>query len=163
MRRILIQQIAKRREVPGAKRQRRGGCIFQMALTNQSPPMIRAVLPRPPLSGALILGNAATLELNCDCWAKAETYSQAQADAAFAPISTQTTANNNFAAIQAIDTRVTALEGSGGVPADISCNSLTASSFVNTLSFTATLLARTPSSLQTSRHLYCAQLVAAVI
>ena len=104
------------------------GGIFQMVLTNQSPPMIRAVLPRPPLT--------ATLELNCDCWAKAETYSQAQADAAFAPV--EVTANNNFAAIQAIDTRVTALEGSGGVPSDISCNSLTASSFVQTLNFTAT-------------------------
>ena len=34
--------------------------------------MIRAILPRAPLSGAFILGNAGTLELNCDCYSKSE-------------------------------------------------------------------------------------------
>ena len=41
-----------------------GGGIFPMVITMLTPRMIRAILPRPPLSGALILGNAGTLQLN---------------------------------------------------------------------------------------------------
>ena len=104
--------------------------------------MIRAILPRAPLSGALILGNAGTLELNCDCYSTSESdlryYTKDQSDAAYAPLAVQAEQQANTSAIGALDSRVTALEGSGGVPADISCTSLTASSFVNTLNFTAT-------------------------
>ena len=45
-----------------------GNGIFPMVITTLTPRMIRAVLPRAPLSGALILGNAGTLELSCDCY-----------------------------------------------------------------------------------------------
>ena len=104
--------------------------------------MIRAILPRAPLSGALILGNAGTLELNCDCYSTSESdlryYTKSQSDAAYAPLAVQAEQQANTSAIGALDSRVTALEGSGGVPADISCTSLTASSFVNTLNFTVT-------------------------
>ena len=95
-----------------------------------------------PVSGALILGNAGTLELNCDCYSTSKSdlryYTKGQSDAAYAPLAAQAEQQANTSAIGALDARVTALEGSGGVPADISCTSLTASSFVNTLNFTAT-------------------------
>ncbi|CAE7821031.1 unnamed protein product, partial [Symbiodinium necroappetens] len=101
-----------------------GGGIFPMLITTLTPRMIRAILPRPPLSGAFILGNAATLELNCDCYSKSESdsryYTKGQSDAAFAPLAD---AQNNASDITALDARVTALEGS---------TSLTASSFVST-------------------------------
>ena len=61
-------------------------------------------------------------ELTCDA------YSKTEADGRYA----------TAGAISAVDARVTALENSGGVPADISCTSLTASSAVNALNFTAT-------------------------
>ena len=119
-----------------------GGGIFFMIITTLTPRMIRAILPRAPLSGALILGNAGTLELNCDCYSTSESdsryYTKSQSDAAYAPLAAQAEQQANTSAIGALDSRVTALEGSGGVPADISCTSLTASSFVNTLNFTAT-------------------------
>ncbi|CAE7731333.1 unnamed protein product [Symbiodinium microadriaticum] len=37
-----------------------------------TPPTLRVLIPRAPLSGAFILGNAGTLELNCDCYSKSE-------------------------------------------------------------------------------------------
>ena len=118
-----------------------GGGIFPMVITTLTPRMIRAILPRAPLTGALILGNAGTLELNCDCYSTSESdlryYTKGQSDAAYAPLAVQAEQQANTSAIGALDSRVTALEGSGGVPADISCTSLTASSFVNTLNFTA--------------------------
>ena len=49
-----------------------GGGIFPMVITTLTPRMIRAILPRAPLSGALILGNAGTLELNCDCYSTSQ-------------------------------------------------------------------------------------------
>ena len=85
------------------------------------PRQLRGILPRAPLGFSNILSGTVT-ELTCDAWSKTE------ADGRY----------GTAAAISAIDARVTTLEGSGGVPADVSCNSLTASSFVNTLNFTAT-------------------------
>ena len=85
------------------------------------PRQLRGILPRAPLGFSNILSGTVT-ELTCDAWTKTE------ADGRYA----------TAAAISAIDSRVTALEGSGGLPADISCASLTASSAVNTLNFTAT-------------------------
>ena len=104
-----------------------GGGIFFMVITTLTPRMIRAILPRAPLSGALILGNAGTLELNCDCYSTSESdlryYTKGQSDAAYAPLAVQAEQQANTSAIGALDSRVTALEGSGGVPADISCTS----------------------------------------
>ena len=84
------------------------------------PRQLRGILPRAPLGWSHILSGTVT-ELTCDAWSKTE------ADGRYA----------TAAAISAVDSRVTALENSGGVPADISCTSLTASSAVNTLNFTA--------------------------
>ena len=86
-----------------------------------APRQLRGILPRAPLGWSHILSGTVT-ELTCDAWSKTE------ADGRYA----------TAAAISAVDSRVTALENSGGVPADISCTSLTASSAVNTLNFTAT-------------------------
>ena len=86
-----------------------GGGIFLVMIT---------ILPRAPLSGALILGNAGTLELNCDCYSTSESdlrcYSKGQSDAAYAPLAVQAEQQANTSAV---DSRVTALEGSGGVSA----------------------------------------------
>ena len=86
-----------------------GGGIFPMVITTLTPRMIRAILPRPPLSGAFILGNAATLELNCDCYSKSESdgryYTIGQSNANFADIAVE-------ADVAALDTRVAALEAS---------------------------------------------------
>ncbi|CAE7356026.1 unnamed protein product [Symbiodinium sp. KB8] len=99
-----------------------GGGIFPMVITTLTPRMIRAILPRPPLSGAFILGNAATLELNWDCYSKSESdgryYTIGQSNANFADIAVE-------ADVAALDTRVTALEASP-LPADISVNSVSA-------------------------------------
>ncbi|CAE7339270.1 unnamed protein product, partial [Symbiodinium necroappetens] len=99
-----------------------GGGIFPMVITTLTPRMIRAILPRAPLSGALILGNAGTLELSCDCYSKAESdgryFTIGQSNANFADIAVE-------ADVAALDTRVTALEASP-LPADISVNSVSA-------------------------------------
>ncbi|CAE7845480.1 unnamed protein product, partial [Symbiodinium necroappetens] len=99
-----------------------GGGIFPMVITTLTPRMIRAILPRAPLSGAFILGNAGTLELNCDCYSKSESdgryYTIGQSNANFADISTE-------ADVAALAARVTALEASP-LPADISVNSVSA-------------------------------------
>ena len=86
-----------------------------------APRQLRGILPRAPLGWSHILSGTVT-ELTCDAWSKTE------ADGRYA----------TARAISAVDARVTALENSGGVPADISCTSLTASSAVNTLNFSAT-------------------------
>ncbi|CAE7780885.1 unnamed protein product, partial [Symbiodinium necroappetens] len=101
-----------------------GGGIFPMVMviTTLTPRMIRAILPRAPLSGAFILGNAGTLELNCDCYSKSESesryYTIGQSNANFADIAVE-------ADVAALDTRVAALEASP-LPADISVNSVSA-------------------------------------
>ena len=46
--------------------------IFQLVLEQFTPRMIRALLPRYPLTATTILGNNATLELEVDCYGKAE-------------------------------------------------------------------------------------------
>ena len=98
-----------------------------MVITTLTPRMIRAILPRPLLSGALILGNAGTLELNCDCYSKSESdgryYTRGQADAAFARFSTESGLQNLNLQVIDIDSRVTTLEGSP-LAADISVNSV---------------------------------------
>ncbi|CAE7439803.1 unnamed protein product, partial [Symbiodinium necroappetens] len=49
-----------------------GGDIIPMVLDQFTPRMVRALLPRAPLSANLILGNQGTVELECDCWSKGE-------------------------------------------------------------------------------------------
>ena len=103
------------------------------------PQQIKALLPRAPLSiNELFSGT--TLELLCDADSKSESDGRyyTKTDAAYAPLAVQAEQQANTSVIGALDSRITALESSGGVPADISCTSLTASSFVSTFNFTAT-------------------------
>ena len=83
---------------------------------------IRSLLFRPPLTGRGILGNFSVIEVEADCWSKAQSDSRYPLVATF---------NSLGSTVTSIDGRVTALENSP-LPADISCTSLTASSFVET-------------------------------
>ena len=99
-----------------------GGAEVFTLIRNASavPRQLRGILPRAPLGFSNILSGTVT-ELTCDAWTKTE------ADGRYA----------TAAAISAIDSRVSALKGSGGLFADIACASVTPSSAVNTLNFTA--------------------------
>ena len=57
--------------------------IFQLVLEQFTPRMVRALLPRYPMTGAAILGNGATLELNVDCYGKAESDGRYQSSSDF--------------------------------------------------------------------------------
>ena len=117
-----------------------GNGIFSMVQEQFTPRIIRSLLCRSPLSAQPILGNGSTLELECNCWSKA------QSDGRYYPLvatfnslgSTVTSIDGHVSTLQsqvgAIDGRVTALENSGGVAptADLTVNSLTATTFVET-------------------------------
>ena len=87
-----------------------------------TPHFIRSLLFRPPLTGGAILGNGSVIEIEADCWSKAQSDGRYPLVATFYSLGSTVTS---------IDGRVTALEASP-VPADISCTSLTASSFLET-------------------------------
>ena len=99
---------------PGAE----GGGIFNLAQTQFVPNIIRNLLCQTPLSCQPILGNGSTLQISCDCWSKG------QSDTRYPLIA-------NF---NSLGQRVTDLENSPGVDpsADLTVNSLTATSFVDT-------------------------------
>ena len=99
---------------PGAE----GGGIFNLAQTQFTPNIIRNLLCQTPLSCQPILGNGSTLQISCDCWSKG------QSDTRYPLIA-------NF---NSLGQRVTDLENSPGVDptADLTVNSLTATSFVDT-------------------------------
>eukprot|EP00439_Symbiodinium_sp_Y106_P006442 s11367_g1.t1 len=99
---------------PGAE----GGGIFNLAQTQFTPNIIRNLLCQTPLSAQPILGNGSTLQISCDCWSKG------QSDTRYPLIA-------NF---NSLGQRVTDLENSPGVDptADLTVNSLTATSFVET-------------------------------
>ncbi|CAE7517562.1 unnamed protein product [Symbiodinium pilosum] len=122
-----------------------------------SPRQIRGILPRAPLAWSYLFSGTIT-ELRCDAYSKAEADGRCLSSTGFTtaldgrlvtnanggrPWATvteltcdawsKTEADGRYAtagAILAVDARVTALENSGGVPADISCASLTASTAV---------------------------------
>ena len=95
---------------------------------NAAPRQLRGILPRAPLGWSHILSGTVT-ELTCDAHSKSEAdaryYTQSAADAAFAPITTETGLQNLNLQVISIDSRVTALEGNP-LPADISVNSVSA-------------------------------------
>ena len=95
-----------------------GGGIFNLAQTQFTPNIIRNLLCQTPLSAQPILGNGSTLQLSCDCW------SRGQSDGRYPLIA-------NF---NSLGQRVTDLENAPGVDptADLTVNSLTATSFVDT-------------------------------
>ena len=99
---------------PGAE----GSGIYNLIQTQFTPKIIRNLLCQTPLSAQPILGNGSTLQISCDCWSKG------QSDARYPLIA-------NF---NSLNQRVTDLENSPGVDpaADLTVNSLTATSFVDT-------------------------------
>ena len=98
---------------PGAE----AGGIFNLIQTQFTPKIIRNLLCQTPLSAQPILGNGSTLQISCDCWSKG------QSDTRYPLIA-------NF---NSLGQRVTDLENSATPPtADITVNSLTATSYVET-------------------------------
>ena len=110
-----------------------------MVQTQFTPVVIRNLLCQSPLSCQPILGNGSTLQITCDCWSKAQSDSRYPLVATFNSLgSTVTSIDGRVSTLEtdvgAIDGRVTALENSGGVAptADLTVNSLTATTFVET-------------------------------
>ena len=102
-----------------------GNGLFHLVQEQFTPQFIRSLLFRPPLTGGAILGNGSVIEIEADCWSKA------QSDGRYPLVATF---NSLGSTVTSIDGRVTALENSPGVAptADLTVNSLTATSFVQT-------------------------------
>ena len=117
-----------------------GNGIFHLVQEQFTPRFIRSLLFRPPLTGGAILGNGSVIEIEADCWSKAQSDSRYPLVATtFNSLgSTVTSIDGRVSTLEtdvgAIDGRVTALENSGGVAptADLTVNSLTATTFVET-------------------------------
>ena len=116
-----------------------GNGLFHLVQEQFTPQFIRSLLFRPPLTGRGILGNFSVIEVEADCWSKAQSDSRYPLVATFNSLgSTVTSIDGRVSTLEtdvgAIDGRVTALENSGGVPptADLTVNSLTATTFVET-------------------------------
>ena len=116
---------------PGAE----GSGIFNLVQTQFTPVVIRNILCQTPLSCQPILGNGSTLQITCDCWSKGQSDGRYPLIANFNSLgSTVTSIDGRVSTLEsdvpAIDGRVTA----GGVAptADLTVNSLTATTFVET-------------------------------
>ena len=116
-----------------------GNGLFHLVQEQFTPRFIRSMLFRPPLTGGAILGNGSVIEIEADCWSKAQSDSRYPLVATFNSLgSTVTSIDGRVSTLEtdvgAIDGRVTALENSGGVAptADLTVNSLTATTFVET-------------------------------
>ena len=102
-----------------------GNGLFHLVQDQFTPQFIRSLLFRPPLTGGAILGNGSVIEIEADCWSKA------QSDGRYPLVATF---NSLGSTVTSIDGRVTGLENAPGVAptADLTVNSLTATSFVQT-------------------------------
>ena len=102
-----------------------GNGLFHLVQDQFTPQIIRSLLFRSPLTGGAILGNGSVIEIEADCWSKAQSDSRYPLVATF---------NSLGSTVTSIDGRVSTLENSGGVPptADLTVNSLTATTFVET-------------------------------
>ena len=116
-----------------------GNGLFHLVQEQFTPQFIRSLLFRPPLTGRGILGNFSVIEVEADCWSKAQSDSRYPLVATFNSLSSTVTSIDGRVStletdVGAIDGRVTALENSGGVAptADLTVNSLTATTFVET-------------------------------
>ena len=116
-----------------------GNGLFHLVQDQFTPQIIRSLLFRPPLTGGAILGNGSVIEIEADCWSKAQSDSRYPLVATFNSLgSTVTSIDGRVSTLEsdvpAIDGRVTALENSGGIAstADLTVNSLTATTFVET-------------------------------
>ena len=49
-----------------------GNGLFHLVQDQFTPHFIRSLLFRPPLTGAQILGNGSMIEIEADCWSKAQ-------------------------------------------------------------------------------------------
>ena len=112
-----------------------GNGLFHLVQEQFTPQFIRSLLFRPPLTGGAILGNGSVIEIEADCWSKAQSDGRYPLVATFNSLgSTVTSIDGRVSTLEtdvgAIDGRVTALENSGG--ADLTVNSLTATTFVET-------------------------------
>ena len=87
-----------------------GNGLFHLVQEQFTPQFIRSLLFRPPLTGRGILGNFSVIEIEADCWSKAQSDSRYPLVATF---------NSLGSTVTSIDGRVTALD-------------LTASSFLET-------------------------------
>ena len=96
-----------------------GNGLFHLVQDQFTPQFIRSLLFRPPLTGGAILGNGSVIEIEADCWSKAQSDSRYPLVATF---------NSLGSTVTSIDGRVTALENAPGVAptADLTVNSLTA-------------------------------------
>ena len=116
-----------------------GNGLFHLVQEQFTPQFIRSLLFRPPLTGRGILGNFSVIEVEADCWSKAQSDSRYPLVATFNSLgSTVTSIDGRVSTLEsdvpAIDGRLTALENSGGVAptADLTVNSLTATTFLET-------------------------------
>ena len=97
-----------------------GNGLFHLVQEQFTPHFIRSLLFRPPLTGRGILGNFSVIEVEADCWSKAQSDSRYPLVATFNSLgSTVTSIHGRVSTLEtdvgAIDGRVTALENSGGV------------------------------------------------
>ena len=97
-----------------------GNGLFHLVQDQFTPQFIRSLLFRPPLTGGAILGNGSVIEIEADCWSKAQSDGRYPLVATFNFLgSTVTSIDGRVSTLEsqvgAIDGRVTALENSGGV------------------------------------------------
>ena len=92
-----------------------GNGLFHLVQEQFTPKFIRSLLFRPPLTGGAILGNGSVIEIEADCWSKAQSDSRYPLVATF---------NSLGSTVTSIDGRVTALENAPGVAptADLTVN-----------------------------------------
>ena len=114
-----------------------GNGLFHLVQEQFTPRFIRSLLFRPPLTGGAILGNGSVIDIEADCWSKAQSDSRYPLVATFNSLgSTVTSIDGRVSTLEtdvgAIDGRVTALENSVAPTADLTVNSLTATTFVET-------------------------------
>ena len=116
-----------------------GNGLFHLVQEQFTPRFVRSLLFRPPLTGGAILGNGSVIEIEADCWSKAQSDSRYPLVATFNSLGSMVTSIDGRVStletdVGAIDGRVTTLENSGGIAptADLNVNSVTAASFLDT-------------------------------
>ena len=98
-----------------------GNGLFHLVQEQFTPHFIRSLLFRPPLTGQGILGNFSVIEVEADCWSKAQSDSRYPLVATFNSLgSTVTSIDGRVSTLEtdvgAIDGRVTALRTAAASP-----------------------------------------------
>ena len=109
-----------------------GNGLFHLVQEQFTPQFIRSLLFRPPLTGRGILGNFSVIEVEADCWSKAQSDSRYPLVATFNSLGSTVTSIDGR--VSTLESDVPAIDGRGGVvlTADLTVNSLTATTFVET-------------------------------